>query len=88
MTEQPDFEALRAERNAKRRAWEAKMVAEGWQAAHHCALSREDACYCACPDGPCEHTWDGEPYQSDKLSSAICSRCGALAFSHGMRVMP
>jgi len=48
-------------------------------------------CYCACPDGPCQHQWDGPEYVEEEggyLSSATCSRCGAVAAYHDMRVLP
>ena len=47
-------------------------------------------CYCACPDGPCQHTWDGPEYTEDNgcMSSTTCSRCGAVAFYHDMGRMP
>lgn len=52
-------------------------------------------CYCACPDGPCQHVWDGPPRavgleegEDESLAagwSATCSRCGADAMSHSLR---
>lgn len=50
-------------------------------------------CYCACPDGPCQHVWDGPEATSDEedagfWSSATCSRCKAVAMYHDMRCMP
>lgn len=85
-----DFEKLRAERNAMRRAFLEKMKSEGFELVDHCADSDDSACYCACPDGPCEHTWDGPEWQSQDgcQSSATCSRCGATALHHDLRVMP
>ncbi|HCZ48395.1 MAG TPA: hypothetical protein DCZ11_05270 [Gammaproteobacteria bacterium] len=50
-----------------------------------------DACYCACTTGgPCEHQWDGEGLAFDDGCgwTATCSRCGATAISHAMRVLP
>ena len=89
MSEQkPDFEALRAERNAQHDAFVEEMRAQGWQ------MQREynrDACYCACgTSGPCEHGWAGETYESKdgSLVSATCARCGMTAFSHDLRNMP
>jgi hypothetical protein len=61
----------------------------GWdpvQASFH--ASHTDGCYCACPDGPCQHTWDGEPWEDEGAHSATCSRCGAVAMFHDMRCMP
>lgn len=87
MSGNPDFEALRAERNARHDAFVEKMHAQGWEI----VLQREynrDACYCACKSGgPCEHKFDGDPYESKdgSLWSATCSRCGMMAFSHDIR---
>lgn len=88
MNDKPDFDALRAERNAKHEAWVKQMQSEGWQIASH---YDRYACYCACGNGgPCEHKFDGEPYESKdgSLWSATCSRCGMTAYSHSMRFMP
>ena len=91
MTTTPDFVALRAERNAKRRAFEAKMRSEGYtMMGGGCSLGADDACYCACPDGPCEHDNKGDPYESEDgcAWSTTCSRCGSVSMYHDMRVMP
>lgn len=45
-------------------------------------------CYCACPDGPCQHIWDGPEYSEDNMSSVTCSRCGAVALYHDLRCAP
>ena len=45
-------------------------------------------CYCACPDGPCQHVWDGPEYTEENMSSVTCSRCGTPAIYHDMRVGP
>ena len=60
--------------------------------------SHSHGCYCACPDGPCQHIWDGPHVPlgleegEDKSQahgfSVTCSRCGADAFSHDMRFAP
>jgi hypothetical protein len=86
----PDFDALRAERNAAMAAFAEEMRADGWDVSE-CALRDSDACYCACGSGgPCEHTWNGPEYVSDDgcMSSATCARCGLTAFSHSMRNCP
>ena len=83
----------------KRRRDEAveKMVEEvcqekGWPRAevHVHASHAGDECYCACPDGPCQHTWDGPNYESEDgcMMSVTCSRCSAVAAYHDMRVGP
>lgn len=84
----PDFKALRAERDAQLVDLTQRMAADGFVIACPAEL---DMCYCACSTGgPCEHTWDGPEYTSeDRLcSSSTCSRCGAIAMSHDLRVMP
>lgn len=84
----PDFEALRAERNAAMDAYATKMRAEGFEVGP-CSMRDKDACYCACgTGGPCEHTWDGKWWESEggRAFSATCSRCGMPAMSHSMRV--
>ena len=56
-------------------------------------------CRCHCPDGPCEHKWDGaaielisydarrgRPYVSGR--SSTCSRCGMSAYDHSAWVAP
>ena len=85
----PNFEALRAERNAMHEAWLKEMAADGWRPVGNCF--DPNACYCACATGgPCEHAWNGPEYVSEGgcLSSATCARCGMTAFSHSMRFMP
>lgn len=88
---EPDFEKLRAERNRRAEAWLDSFARE-----HKLDRSKvrssfnPEACYCNCPEGPCEHKWDGEPYQSDDGCgwSRTCSRCDCTAMSHDMRVAP
>jgi hypothetical protein len=85
-----EFEELKRERDAKFQAWLAKMCAEeGWDPKDvHVHRSHGSGCYCACPDGPCQHKWDGAEFVDGSLSSATCSRCGEIAFSHDMRCAP
>lgn len=50
-------------------------------------------CQCRCPDGDCEHRWDGERERIEHdggsvSASATCSRCGMSAMSHDMWVSP
>ena len=52
-----------------------------------------DKCKCQCPDGPCEHIFDGPTIEGDDIdgggwSSVTCSRCGMSALSHSMWVGP
>jgi hypothetical protein len=92
MADTPDFDALRAERNKSMQAMHQALADE-----HGIPLQslrsnfKPDACYCACTtNGPCEHKWDGEGYESEDgcMWSATCSRCGTTAFSHSMRTGP
>lgn len=51
------------------------------------------ACQCACPDGPCEHVWDGEEEEGEETggvyySTTTCSRCGMTSMAHSMWVGP
>lgn len=56
-------------------------------------------CKCNCPDGPCEHVWDGpeardedpdaeeiegENYVPSPVVTATCSRCGKWQINHDM----
>lgn len=60
--------------------------------------SHTDGCYCACPDGPCQHVWNGRTVpigleegedESKALGfSTTCSRCGTDAMSHDIRCAP
>ena len=47
-----------------------------------------DQCTCQCPDGPCEHKWDGPVHNEPQMSTATCSKCGELAINHDLWVMP
>lgn len=62
---------------------------EGWdptRASFH--SSDMSGCYCACPDGPCQHKWDGPDREEYCMVSKTCSRCGTVAAYHDMRCMP
>lgn len=41
-------------------------------------------CKCHCPNGPCEHKWDGPGVTSEDglMSSTDCSRCGTVRIDH------
>lgn len=47
-------------------------------------------CKCQCPDGPCEHVWDGPEIElmDGQCVTVTCSRCGMSAYSHSMWVGP
>lgn len=86
----PDFEALRAERNlAARKGMEYLAEAKGQNLDLLITGYNWSACYCACSTGgPCEHKWDGDCVVFENGSSASCSRCGYTAIGHDTRVGP
>ena len=86
----PNFEALRAARNESVLKRLAEQAEEWGVPVESITTSfNPNACYCACTTGgPCEHKWDGEPWESDGLWTTTCSRCGSTAFSHSMRTAP
>lgn len=84
-------------------AFEASVAAicakHGWdRSATLVHASHSHGCYCACPDGPCQHTWDGptkpigleegEDESQAQGFSVTCSRCGMDAMSHDIRCGP
>lgn len=91
--DKPDFEALRAKRNAA--AYEMiKEVAVSLGCGSDKVVStfNPDSCYCNCPEGPCEHNWQGSRplYNSQGREcgfESFCSRCNMGAMSHDMRFM-
>ena len=88
----PDFEALRAKRNAKALELRKQLADELGMAVERTWSSfNPNACYCACgTGGPCEHKWDGPEYESEdgRCFSVTCSRCGCTAMSHDLRNAP
>lgn len=93
----PDFERLRAERDAgleriARSMWEKLGGDPGEAPTFHCR-EYHSPCYCACPDGPCEHDWDGSrDIAGDDGTLAgwetCCTRCGEGAMHHSMAFLP
>ena len=87
-----EFEELKRKRDEAVRASVKRICEEnGWdpnKTAFH--ASHADGCYCACPDGPCQHVWDGPEWgdEDGSCQSVTCSRCGTVAMFHDMRCMP
>ncbi len=88
----PDFAALRAERDAaiQRIAREVHIKLGGEPDAsvtfHSCDFG---GCYCACPDGPCEHEFGGwREFEDGSGGEQVCAKCGIGAMAHSMRVLP
>jgi len=87
MKERPDFDALRAERNLKIsqhiEAFAKKAGCDPSQVHHSFDF---DACFCACPKGPCEHDFQGwSSFINNGGGETVCKRCGMGAMSHSIR---
>ena len=69
-----------------------KYIPEGSEPTLHQCGPSTTLCKCSCPDGDCEHVWDGpeevERYEKGNVMSAssTCSKCGISAMSHDVRV--
>lgn len=50
-----------------------------------CGGTAGGQCVCRCPDGPCEHKWDGPEKEIEFGFTVTCSKCGMSAISHDMR---
>ena len=90
-----EFEELRRKRDESVRAAVRRMAeklgGDPDKVTFH--ASHMSGCYCACPDGPCQHVWDGPEYTEEPegggfMSSVTCSRCGTPAIYHDMRCGP
>jgi hypothetical protein len=88
MSEKPDFEALRQQRNDSVAA-AIRTICEkhGWEPDTIRSTFDPSACYCACADGgPCEHDWRGwREFDDGRGGEQVCSRCGLGAMSHSLR---
>ena len=85
--ETPDFEELRRKRNeAMQEIINSFARSQGVDPSEVKSTFSPDACYCACPDGPCEHAFIRESGQ--KAYDSKCKRCGLSAMSHDLRVAP
>lgn len=91
-----EFNELKRKRDEAIAEIRAKICAEqGWNPVEtQMHVSHSSECYCACPDGPCQHIWDGPNWYDDKdienthCISRTCSRCGEVAIFHDMRNAP
>ena len=80
----PDFEKLRRERNDA-----VTNMVESLGYSVDQSTFNTDACYCACPDGPCEHDFQGwRPIYDDNDnecgSETVCTRCGCGSMHHSL----
>ena len=89
-TDKPDFEKLRAERNASAQKIISEFTwAHGYKPSEVQSSFNPNDCYCACPDGPCEHDWKGcRDFLDGSGGEASCLRCGMGAMSHSLRTAP
>ncbi len=89
-TSKPDFEKLRAERNAALQTIVDSFAKErGVDPAEVQTTIDFNACYCACPNGPCEHNWQGwRNFEDGSGGETFCERCGTGAMSHSLRTAP
>jgi hypothetical protein len=92
MSAKPDFDELRRKRDEALNAlFDAVCKEQGWDRSQVSAHISPDprGCYCACPDGPCEHEFSGwRDFEDGNGGEAICKKCGMGAMSHDMRCMP
>mgnify|MGYP000875059448 FL=1 len=87
----PDFAALRAERDAAiEKVIQSVCDKQGWDRSKVTAhISGAHGCYCACPDGPCEHEFSGWQEFDDGLGGEqVCKLCGMGAMAHTLRYAP
>jgi hypothetical protein len=84
---EPDFAALRAERDAAVEAVIAGICTEqGWERGDVRVSINPGGCYCACPSGPCEHKFEGWRAFDDGLGGEAVCACGMGAASHDLMV--
>lgn len=85
-----EFEAMKRKRDAAVSAVIDAICAEhGWKRDQvHVHTTGAGICYCACPDGPCQHVWDGPVEEGENYASVTCSRCGMSSISHDLRCGP
>lgn len=84
----PDFEALRAERNAAINVMiDEAAKSMGWDGPVHSSFD-PNACYCACASGgPCEHDFNGwREFDDGRGGETVCQRCGLGAMGHSLSI--
>lgn len=86
-----DFSRLKAERDSNLASLVDGFCAEhGWDRSEvQFHASGTQGCYCACPDGPCQHQFHGwREFDDGRGGERVCKNCGLGAMSHDMRFMP
>ena len=86
----PDFEALRAKRNADTEAMLREVLVSmgGDQNQPVRSCFDPNACYCTCgtEDHVCEHNFKGwREFHDGRGGETVCERCGMGAMSHTLR---
>jgi hypothetical protein len=83
-----EFEILKRKRDeAVNAVIDAVCAKQGWPRdkvhAHMCGAG---GCYCACPDGPCQHDFQGwREFEDGCGGEQVCTKCGTGAMSHSLR---
>jgi len=75
-------------RKAEARPWELRLDTEDSLQVHVCRGPSSQMCRCQCPQGPCEHQWDGPVVWEGDVESVACSKCGMTRRSHDLWTMP
>jgi len=86
-----DFDRLKEERNRQLAAEVSRVCAEhGWDMDKvNFHASGAHGCYCACPDGPCQHEFsEWRDFDDGHGGEMACKHCGLGSMSHDMRFMP
>lgn len=87
-----DFDELKRQSREKMEAFLDRLCEDqGWDRSEMkvSSCTHTAICYCACPDGPCQHEFEGWRESEDGLvGEQVCSRCGMGAMGHAMRVGP
>lgn len=90
MTPRPtdaEFEELKRKRDeALEAVVDAVCKKQGWERSKATFHAHGiHGCYCACPEGPCQHIWDGPTVEEENMVDTTCSLCGASSFHHDIR---
>lgn len=87
-----DFDELKRKRDESiRSVVDAFCEKHGWDRNKATVPSHDlgATCYCACPDGPCQHEFEGwREFDDGHGGEKVCKRCGLGAMSHDLRFMP
>lgn len=93
LTEAEFAELARKRDEAFARFIDSFCAERGWDRSKtslHVHSGGSTSCYCACPDGPCQHEWTGpwRDFEDGHGGEVTCARCGMGSMAHDLRVMP